>query len=381
MIALGAPFGLGACDVGDATHAEIDAPPLHLVEIRATTGYLPEGCLAGKRPNCTTPVRRAVAMDGSTVVHTTTSITVAFDRFLDPLTATRQSLCLRGSSLAPVTKLEDCGGQIFLDPSYDPVRREVTYRLPPGTRLQPQTTHQLTVLAPPLASKNGFRAFDGAALAGNVTVLFKTASELGAPEEHPNADYYCKGGCDSGDRGCVSDPATDCRLRCGGDADCKTGCGAKARLRLSCASVAACHQPADNDPLATAMGMDLFDTPQIVQTAIGRVAHETQEGESARSADESPLRFGRAMPRIDPGNPGNSYLLYKLLVHPDYERTQPTMAPGEVARLRASVVVGLPMPANAAKGIPVPLDSLEALSQWIAAGARTVESPACPKFD
>ena len=49
------------------------------------------------------------------------------------------------------------------------------------------------------------------------------------------------------------------------------------------------------------------------------------------------------------------------------------LAAGEIDRLRASVVVGLPMPPSAIYSYP--LTSLESLSAWIVNGART---PVCP---
>jgi hypothetical protein len=73
------------------------------------------------------------------------------------------------------------------------------------------------------------------------------------------------------------------------------------------------------------------------------------------------------MPLIDAGSPGNSYLLYKLLIAPAYAESDLGPAADELERLRASFVVGLPMPP--AGGQPVPPDALVALSEWIAAGA------------
>jgi hypothetical protein len=51
-------------------------------------------------------------------------------------------------------------------------------------------------------------------------------------------------------------------------------------------------------------------------TAIGRVAHETEFGDSSGVPLQDSPRFGVQMPIIDPKNPGNSYLLYKLLRDP-----------------------------------------------------------------
>jgi hypothetical protein len=81
------------------------------------------------------------------------------------------------------------------------------------------------------------------------------------------------------------------------------------------------------------------------------------------------------MPQIDPGNAGNSYLLYKMLIGSIYAGSAAAdkLAEGELDRLRASVVVGLPMPPYDLYAIPEA--GVDALSTWISTGAQT---PACP---
>ena len=84
-------------------------------------------------------------------------------------------------------------------------------------------------------------------------------------------------------------------------------------------------------------------------TAIGETSHFSQQGEGADIPDNSPIRFGRAMPIIDPSNPGNSYLMYKLIINtnnqPNISGPFPLdpMLVSEIGRLRDSVVVPTPL--------------------------------------
>src|SRR5262249_32065299 len=92
------------------------------------------------------------------------------------------------------------------------------------------------------------------------------------------------------------------------------------------------------------------------------VAHQLQTGEAANEPDKSPLRFGHAMPVIEPGNPGNSYLLYKLLISPHAQTGS------EVHPLREGLVVGMWMPPRTIA--PTPPTDVENVSTWIAQGAK-----------
>jgi hypothetical protein len=114
----------------------------------------------------------------------------------------------------------------------------------------------------------------------------------------------------------------------------------------------------------------------ILATAIGHTAHGTQAGEHAQDGDGNPARFGRAMPIIDPGDAGNSYLLYKLLAGPAYAQSAAAPPdPKEIERIRTAVVVGMPMPpTNALPGVAIPLPGLEDLSAWI---SQDAPMPAC----
>lgn len=96
------------------------------------------------------------------------------------------------------------------------------------------------------------------------------------------------------------------------------------------------------------MGLDLHDADAILATAVGRVSRETANGRG--TPDYTDPRWG-AMLIVDPGDapgqgrPEYSYLLYKLL------GDGPTR--------------GAAMP----PGAPLSRDEIEAVSDWIAAGA------------
>ena len=101
----------------------------------------------------------------------------------------------------------------------------------------------------------------------------------------------------------------------------------------------------------------------------------------------TPARFGDDMPRVDPGNAGNSYLVYKLLVnarnHPESGEDEGVpdpwlggMSPAgppsldELSRLRSWFVRGDPMPID---GRLVP-GEMRAIVRWVLQGAHM---PAC----
>jgi hypothetical protein len=150
-----------------------------------------------------------------------------------------------------------------------------------------------------------------------------------------------------------------------GDPTCVEACGPGAKIVLQGCTFATCHSTLNNSP--EPMGLNLSSGAYIKETAIGRVANQSQTGEHADAPVSASARFGRAMPLIAPGNPGNSYLLYKILADPAVAADDPTLAPGETDRLRAGLAVGLPMPPKPYQGISQA--GAARLSEWIAAGA------------
>lgn len=338
------------CDVGEPSYQPIDAPAVHAEKLLATTALEADG----------TPADPEDITAGGGLVVPSSSLRLRFDRFLLPSSIIRQAMCLR-PDLTDVASYTQCSGGVFLQPAYDPVRREVVLRQEPGSRLALDTVYKLTLFAadiegdctPDAPLSCGILAFDRAPLEEAYTFTFKTAAT---------------------DPGDVPDEAPPPADFCGPD-------GVVGSL-VGCA-YSPCHAPVKDGPGAAA-GLDfsglLFgDTYALDSTAINRVAHQTQVGERADDPEGTPARFGRAMPIIDAfdrgtsGNPGNSYILYKLLTGPSVDEAPSDIRPSdeEIARLRASVVVGLPMSPDGSALSPA---QLLALSNWIARGAP---APAC----
>jgi hypothetical protein len=136
------------------------------------------------------------------------------------------------------------------------------------------------------------------------------------------------------------------------------------------------------------MGLSLDSAEGLLETAISEVAHQTERGAESGVVLRDPERFGIQMPVLDPGQPGNSYLLYKLLRNPASHRAGPASAgicetlydvplaadcleppSDELARLREWFVLGSPMPLPGAGGRPVSRDALRELARFVAAGA------------
>lgn len=328
-----------------------------------------------------------LAADGSTVdVSPYANLRIRFNRFLADDTVSRASFCVQASTNA-VERPDKCTeGRQFVEPAYDPVHQTVTLRLDPalGPEWAVQTRHTLSIFVPPADPSEigdfGFRAFDDAALAAPFTLQFATGVEPATPPVAPtrtSREAYClsqlcmteiaQGGTPTiADPGCVAACAA-------GDIACFSGCCIHVRgaasFHLSGCAFSSCHASGtdiDGAPLGPAMGLDLSGPDGIRLTALGKTAHQTQVGEQADNADQAPRRFGRAMPVVDPGSPGNSYLLYKLLATPNYAVSPASPGIAEQARLRETVVVGMPMPA-----LPPPLDesALDAVSRWVTAGA------------
>src|SRR5258708_4539785 len=95
----------------------------------------------------------------------------------------------------------------------------------------------------------------------------------------------------------------------------------------------------------------LSSQTELTQTAINKTAHQTEEGGAAQHPSEHPRRFGVSMAIVAPTDPGQSYLLYKLLAASRFplDPSDPNDAiqAGEADRLPLSLVPGGPMPPEA----------------------------------
>lgn len=300
-------------------------------------------------------------------VPTNATITFRFDRFLNPATATRQALRV-------YTGDPNTSPGIPFDVVYDPVERVVQYRVPAGYGFQPNTLYQLELLAPVDADDFGIRAFDGAPLREDRVPLSGSFFTGIAPIERSVVEPpSCAN--------IVSEIFTTTPADCGSSN---------------------CHNSANAEQGAP-HGLWLDGRANFEVTAINRVARQTELGDRSGGVPlEQPSRFGVQMPLIQPGNPGNSYLLYKLLsapsayqacafdpltskssfcqmpddvcesAYPDapFERKSCiTPSSEELERLREWFVRGEPMPIPRPVARRVGLQQLRALSSFISAGA------------
>jgi hypothetical protein len=336
---------LAGCDAGGQKNQPQDlGAPVHFV---ANVGLgVPQAPDASSNSGGTgTPV----TVDTATGV--VTPIQLTFDRLLMPACITRQTFLL-----------EDVNGN-ELDPAiaYDPVSRVVTITPVPGsmTAGQPYTVTALPLqpgvsYTQPVDTVIGVMAIDGATLdpAAPLTVAFQAvpgdAGAAAVPSSVLAADY----------------------------------CTQVNKMFLSYCGASGCH--GSPPALEPAQGLVLTTAAGIQATAVGQVAVGANTG--PRPAAQSPnVLFGLDMPIIDPGNgngtgnPGNSWLMYKILMAVplplgDAGAIVP-LSDTERATL-ASLVSGreMPYPSNPVtmpepSTSPLTLANMETISQWVALGA------------
>lgn len=309
-----------------------------------------------------------------TTLRESSRIELAFDRYLVPFTVTRQSF-----------QLHDLRG-VGQTPSiaYDPVARIVA--ITPAAPLQADQTYAISI------DPNGLRAVDGATLDPKYkTIEFSViADDAGPPQPAAPTIDFC------------NDILPIFTAKCGGSS-CHGGAG-----------------PTATDP-GPAAGLWLTSPTAIAATAVGRVAQGANTG--PRASPQAPgALFGVDMPIIDPGNgapaggnPGNSWLVYKLLLAVPPARAGQTVlcdggsaSPTDVSGLHVVVqpafanpahdnargglsdhVLGreMPYPADPTvplapledAGAPLTIDELERVSRWIAQpqNSRGLVPPTC----
>lgn len=317
---------LGACDTGDRTDRATAGPAVHIVWTNTATG---------------------VPADGA--------IELRFDRLLLPSSVSRQSVSLRTAGNAAVEPVPVV--------VYDPVLRAVRLENPNADGapwLTPNVPYKVVLGLPVADASEAFvlRSIDGAAvdpaapIAGSSLKVPEVAFSTTAPSfaaRRPDISF-CRDVASVFDKYCTS-----------------------------------CHGAAARPYEAL-----LLDTPAgLVRTAFGHVAEETNRGARAGTPEAPGAIFGEGMPIVDPGSPGNSSLVYKMLLlaegdHAGFAcagRGDPTVVTDggaflpddERARL-ANLMLGQPMP-------PLPpyptLDDVERVSQWIVQGAPVAACGAC----
>lgn len=300
-------------------------------------------------------------------------IQLAFDRYLLPSTITRQSyVILDGRNQLLAAKA--------LRTIYDPVARTVTITGPDGPGAEWLTVDQpykLVLTVPPNAHTDvgGFRAIDRAPLQGEQprTFVFRAAPPeraqrpLGAPVD------FC------------ADVAPIFQTKCASPT---------------------CHGPGTR----AASGLVLADAEGVRRTAIGRVAHGANTSARASSPEPPERIFGVNMALIAPGDPGSSWLVYKMELAkppasavarppvrcspgdgaspipppaPDYVPLAPASFPASDAELAvlSDYVLGPPMPYPAtAPGYahqPLTFQERERVRLWIAQGAALRDCGEC----
>jgi hypothetical protein len=244
---------------------------------------------------------------------------------------------------------------VTLQPFYDTVERVVVYRVATGGALLPGVLYHVELVSPREDPNGlGFRAFDGAPLStkkNEVPLTWSFLTARAAPTSEP-----------------PSEPPTCFEMW-------------SALSQSGCAK-SSCHVGSE-----APMSLRLDSRNGLQSTAIGHVAHEADTGPIAGRPLVDPPRFGTGMPVIDPGNPGTSYLLYKLLIGPenfgDVCTTKygvptptggcPTPDDAERQRLRDWFVRLEPMPYGGS--LVGGFETLDLLQRYILAGAETDSCP------
>lgn len=264
-------------------------------------------------------------------------IQISFDRYLNPATVTRQAFALR-----------DAFNQAPVNPTvaYDPVRRVVTLSNPSADGkpwLIVGQPYKVTVSAPLTPDDLAVRSIDGSGLTKTVVFGFFAAPARGRAKEPVMS--FCR-------------DVFPILRSCGG-----------------------CHFHPNADAGSPWAGLVLDTEAGVALTAKNRVSQATNTGARSVGAPPGPL-FGVDMPIIDPGNPGNSFLLYKLMlkapgsletkpcgtpaVVPTWDVDAPTQGDAEGANL-ANVIPGRGMPLVDGKAVSDA--EIERLRLWIAQGA------------
>jgi hypothetical protein len=241
------------------------------------------------------------------------TIRVQFDRFLSTETPNRQSFCVSNT-----TNPDNCltagtgSGAVTLSVEYDPVDRVVV--LKPSKPLTPGK-FRVRVLAPKNADDTGgIRAFDGVAMAKEFSWEFDVDSSALAQEPNRKVDF-----CNSEHACTPPDDAGTPQKPVPIQTSIKD-------VVQNCASEGSCHMPPDDPekPPKTLVGEPLIlEVPEdggpgaqikriIAQHQVApQTATDPDPGQPRTTGQDT---FGRNMPFIDPHNPGNSYILYKMII-------------------------------------------------------------------
>jgi hypothetical protein len=173
---------------------------------------------------------------------------------------------------------------------------------------------------------------------------------------------------------------------------------------------AKCSRPTCHGGAETAAASLLLDTSAGVgATALNRVAQGSNRGPRAGQVTTADRKFGIDMPIVDPGNPGNSWLMYKIdlarlpvapptpsryactngLLEPEVDFVFAPLAPNaqhsadEIERsILADYILGREMPfpvsgSNAYEDLPLTFDERERVRLWIQTLPKGSSVPEC----
>lgn len=277
-----------ACDIEDTGHEQdVHGPKLRIVQTNV------EGAGA------------EIAADGA--------IQIVFDRYLLPAVYKRQAFRLLNANRDPI-------GSDGMQTIYDPVALTVTITgaLGYGTEwLTPGQTYYLTL---PVADDardtvedlSGFRSIDREPLAERHDYIFRAVARAPVADAGPIDDGPSDGGTGGGTsaRRTRIDPTV-------------TFCADILPLFVAKCANAICHSAK-----GAASGLILDSAEGIRETAIDRVAHGSNTARQGITAESDTRLFGINMPIITPGDPGASWLVYKVELAPD---TAPDLAAPNIA--------------------------------------------------
>jgi hypothetical protein len=240
----------------------------------------------------------------------TLTIRVQFDRFLMPSTSVRNVMCVQAATVGGESSGTDQCIAAGFAPHYDPVDRVATWMI--RGVIMPLTRYNVRLFAPRgPEDANGIRAFDGAPLEKEFTFAFTTGR--GDGQFDTRASGFCarrhlcplpQGPCDGPSPIAVTTSPHDL-------------------LATNCTSGGTCHGGGrgTGGPSGSILRLDDDGKGGGLAAAVrhlvdqGVVASETATGVDPASPNRNVLTpFGRNMPYIDATNPGNSYLLYKMIL-------------------------------------------------------------------
>jgi hypothetical protein len=304
-----------ACELGPRDDAPAHGPALHVVATYPSDGQGTDAA-ANAPLDCDSPTPDCP-------VPTNVVIELRFDRFLLP-----------GDRLGAGLRLftgDPDANSIGLVPEYNLIERVVLFH--PQRALHPNTLYTAEVVTS-TDPNLGFWAFDRAPLQEGVVPLRFSFSTGSGPLPVATPPVVPAETCDT----MIAGPFASC---------------------------ANCHvtQPGDETVPPSKyppMGLDLSSPAGLYYTAIQHVAHQAETGNSAANQGlESPERFGVQMNIVDPGNPANSYLMYKLLAKPENYRLDAS---------EASCVTGYHAPVSDGNCLPPSADEAAQLREWFVRG-------------